>query len=318
MSPDDMIERLFGRRWKKNKKAFTLIEVLISVSIIGVLGGVTIQAISPRKNILSAFDSKRIQHARQAENAMFQYLIDNAMLPNESQMLEGKANAKPICQRGIVDSSCVNLDPLLVPSYFAYLPTDELEPCALYTGYKTYKESGRPRVFSNYLGKLPNDVIPSEICGNPTPPVLTPLDVRDDGVWGYSSVGIWNLGSTPEGYLSDYRVRQWSDESSDGYAAMVLAGATVDQQYEFFVSWVPLADAATNVSYEIYFGSPSTLQATVVKNQRIAPNDGQYGGAVWESLGTYTVTTFGTTVRVLNTSGNDGKVIADGFMFVPR
>lgn len=303
---------------KKKKRAFTLIEILVAIGIIGVLAGVTIQAIAPRKSILAATDSKRTQLARQLERAMYQYLVDFGELPNEGQIREGEANAKPVCVRGVSDSTCVNVDPILVPEYIAYLPEDDLETCALYTGYKVYASSGRPQAYSNYLGKLPGEDIPSEACGSPTPEDIIPLDVRDDGDWGFTTQGAWSIGNTPEGYGNDHRIRDWSAQSSDGYAAIVLAGATPGNEYELFVSWPAFASNATNVTYEIYFGSPSALQATVIKDQSAAPNDGQYAGELWESLGTYTVSTFGMAVRALNTSANDGDVIADGFAVVPR
>lgn len=151
---------------RKKKRAFTLIEILVSIGIISVLAGVTIQALAPRKNILAATDSARIQHARQIERALYQYLIQNLVYPNDASILEGEGNAVRICAQGIASGTdgCLSLDSL-IPEQIAAMPRDAVEPCTSLSGFKVYKASGRPAVIPTHLGKLPGDSVETNCAG---------------------------------------------------------------------------------------------------------------------------------------------------------
>ena len=289
-------------------RGFTLIEILIVVGIVGILASIIIIAVNPRQNLRVARDSRRTHEAREIEQGMFQYLIEEEELPTNDALPEGdESDALPICIRGVDDGTCLNFDPLLVPDYLGYIPRDDQEPCALYTGYKAYQENDRPHVFANFMGIMPGDTPTPEPCGPPPPPTLVPLDVRD-GKSGCGKQDDWYIGGTPEGYNSDYWIKTASGIPSE-YAKCRVHGVSSGNSYEFFVTWVAFSTNAADATYKIYTGNESTLLGTVVKDTSIAPDDAQYGGSMWESLGTYTVSDNSATIRLDN--AGSGTLVFD-------
>lgn len=281
----NMLERLFGSRQKK-KHAFTLIEILVSVGIISILAGVTIQALAPRKTFLGATDTGRIHTARHIENSMYQFLIQEWTLPNESQIPEGEANAKQICAQGVVNSTCANIDPLIAPEFIAYVPREDMEPCALYAGFKTYKLAGRPRVIPRFLGKLPGDNFDAEPCGNPGPPEVVPVSVIDNTDSNYSEGGDW-ADNNGVGYKKNYK-KGADENSAHAEWDFFSVGEPLNGTYRVYATWVASSGAATMVTYEIY--DNNTLLGSVVRDHSVAPNDAQYNGSLFSDLGEYTFT----------------------------
>ncbi|MFA6510028.1 MAG: LamG domain-containing protein, partial [Candidatus Peribacteraceae bacterium] len=111
------------------------------------------EAIGPRKMLLSAKDASRKQTVRELQNALTQYQIEEGTLPNAQSIIMADDGAKPICKQGVTtDVTCVNLD-ALIPEYIAALPQDTSETNANYTGYKVYREplGGRPQVTSPHF-----------------------------------------------------------------------------------------------------------------------------------------------------------------------
>ncbi len=218
----------------------------------------------------------------------------------------------------MTDASCLNVDPLLVPIYLGYIPRDELEPCVPYTGLKVYQESQRPFVFPSHLGKMPGDTLDSEPCGTPEPPTIVPVDVKDPSLH-FSACSVWTTwtgSNTPEGYFYNYLVKPSTNQTPSDCATCVLSGMTPGNSYEFFVTWVPFPANVPLATYNIHFGSPSVLQATVQKPHQVSPNDAQYGGVLWESLGTYTVTSSTASVKLQDIG--TGDLIFDAVAVVAR
>ncbi len=143
------------------RTGFTLIEMLLVVGIIGSLASVVIEAIGPKKMLLSAMDASRRQTVRELQTALVQYQIDEGTLPNIDDIIMADDGAKPICKEGVtLDATCVNIDGL-IPEYLAALPQDNSETNANYTGYKIYREpvGGRPQIVSAHLGGLNDGLI---------------------------------------------------------------------------------------------------------------------------------------------------------------
>lgn len=120
------------------RKAFTLIELLISIGIIAVLAAIVIVAISPTKQIGDARNAQRRSDVNTILNAVYQYMLDHDGNPPEDVTTEDKE----ICKLTAV--SCKNGISLraLSGSYIAGLPTD---PTASISGtgtnYYMYRNS---------------------------------------------------------------------------------------------------------------------------------------------------------------------------------
>ena len=127
-------------------QAFTLIELMIAIGIIGILSFVVIVAINPAKQLCDAENVKRKLTVREFAGAMMQYMISTGDFPAKN-IPTGEANAKQICRQGIIgDDTCINFDSL-VPDYLVALPIDQKETDSRYTGYTAYFDGGqRPTV----------------------------------------------------------------------------------------------------------------------------------------------------------------------------
>ncbi|MDB4977823.1 MAG: hypothetical protein JWM56_9 [Candidatus Peribacteria bacterium] len=138
------------------QKGFTLLELLVSVGIIGALASITVVAIGPRKILLAAHDRERSHQALELSKARTQKQIDASDWVDTPPLPDGHANAVPICEPGMTrDSSCINLD-YLIPDYLAAFKKDNVEPCG-YLGYEIFKESGKIMILPKYLGKMAGD-----------------------------------------------------------------------------------------------------------------------------------------------------------------
>ncbi|MSR87375.1 type II secretion system protein [Candidatus Peribacteria bacterium] len=130
------------------RDAFTLIEILIVMAIVGILGSVTIMAVNPKKQFCEAQNAKRKSYVYEIKNGLFQYLIhEGEMLKEYETPDEGASEPKPVCAPGVNDSSCVDLSGL-VPEYMAAVPKGISEPNPLWSEYRIIK-TGFGQVISN-------------------------------------------------------------------------------------------------------------------------------------------------------------------------
>jgi hypothetical protein len=60
----------------------------------------------------------------------------------------------------------------------------------------------------------------------------------------------------------------------------------------------------------------SVVEATVFRNQQLAPSEGAYDGKNWQSLGVYSIGTSVIAVQLSNLA--NGVVVADGIIAVPE
>jgi trimeric autotransporter adhesin len=138
------------------------------------------------------------------------------------------------------------------------------------------------------------------------PPTLSPVAVKANSLGGYYQYGTWTL--EPGGYLGTESVAnpQTSSNASARWMLTVPAGT-----YDFWASWVDAPSNATNTGYSIYDGFKKL--GSVSENQQLAPDAGQYGGAFWADLGTFTVTNGKITVA-MSASGANGDIVANGIL----
>lgn len=107
----------------KNKKAFTLLEILLVVAAIAILAGIVILAINPTKQLGDTRNSQRRIDVSTILNAVYQYAIDNnGNLP--SSILS--TTTFGICKSGVATSAtCVDLSVLTTnEKYLVSLPVD--------------------------------------------------------------------------------------------------------------------------------------------------------------------------------------------------
>jgi prepilin-type N-terminal cleavage/methylation domain-containing protein len=145
---------------KKYKKGFTLLEILLVVAAIAILAGIVIVALNPAKQLGDTRDAERTADVTTILNAVWQHAIDNdGTVTSEIdsdvlgvQIIGGTdaACAAFTCSGETVDSTCADLDPILVSDYLVGIPVDENAGGSdSATGYYINKEtSGRITVGS--------------------------------------------------------------------------------------------------------------------------------------------------------------------------
>lgn len=121
----------------KNKKGFTLIEVLVVIALLAILATIVLVAINPAQNSKDARNVKRKADVLQILNAVNQYYVKNGSYPaNMPAVVDGAVEVKftavatpgDICDGGAED---------LVPTYIAELPYDTGGSFSTCTSYDT-------------------------------------------------------------------------------------------------------------------------------------------------------------------------------------
>jgi prepilin-type N-terminal cleavage/methylation domain-containing protein len=141
----------------KRRSGFTLLELLISIAVIGILAAIVIIAINPQQQLANAEDVKRVAHLNAILKAVNQFQIAEGRLPQvggvEAILVESNPASKEICR---YDSSNVfyafcglsgyRYVGEIVPKYIAALPIDpDHDPADTWgTDYHIWKDdSGR-------------------------------------------------------------------------------------------------------------------------------------------------------------------------------
>ena len=134
----------------KNKKAFTLLEILLVVAAIAILAGIVILTINPTKQLGDTRNSQRRLDVSTILYAVYQYAIDNngtlpASIPSTTTF--------GICKSGVATTAtCVDLSVLTTnEKYLVSLPVD---PSGVVntndTNYRIIKTTnGRVTVWAN-------------------------------------------------------------------------------------------------------------------------------------------------------------------------
>jgi len=109
----------------RNKKGFTLIEVLLVIVIIAILAGIVIIAINPGRQISAANNTQRSSDVKAILDAVHQFAIENrGTLPT------GITAVATDIGDGVGE---IDICGDLVPTYISALPVDPTDAAATYT-----------------------------------------------------------------------------------------------------------------------------------------------------------------------------------------
>ncbi len=129
-----------------------------------------------------------------------------------------------------------------------------------------------------------------------------PIQIIDDGDTGFGTIGDWSPYAF-SGFEGDLHYSFAGDGSDTASWSFTVSPG----QYRVAATWTVHKNRATNAPYEVFNGATSL--GTVPVNQEVAPDDFTDQGAMWETLGAFTVT--GDTLVVELSDIADGLVIAD-------
>jgi prepilin-type N-terminal cleavage/methylation domain-containing protein len=104
-------------------KGFTLIEILLAITLLAILFSLLVLAINPRNIISEVNDNKRETDALTIYQALEQYAIKNNTYPDSIKNMPNNSSAH-ICKT--TATSCaspkINLSSILVPTYMSKIP----------------------------------------------------------------------------------------------------------------------------------------------------------------------------------------------------
>ena len=126
------------RHSSANAKGFTLIEILLSITLMGMMATTVIVALNPAKQLSNARNAQRKSDIVNILAALNQYVIEHA------GTYPGSITNTPtyICRTGKSISDCTGLIDLRVltdlDAYMSALPVDPLASTTVSTGYTVY------------------------------------------------------------------------------------------------------------------------------------------------------------------------------------
>ena len=134
----------------KMKQAFTLLELMVTIGIIGVISGVVIIAVNPQKQLADADEQRQLAGADAIKDAFQQFQVDQ--LPQwqetmktvqdeitDATLFNFLNNDDPtayVCPQGMPAEGCVDLD-FLTPDYLVEIPENVIvDPALQYSGFE--------------------------------------------------------------------------------------------------------------------------------------------------------------------------------------
>lgn len=128
------------------QQAFTIIELMLSIGIIGTIAGIVIAAINPSAQLSSAQRAKRQSEMREFKNSIVQYTIETGGYFNTNLTIppgDNRFDGLPICAYNAADTTyCVDLDNLIDDGYIVSFPENQDEPIEDWSGYRVYQDAG--------------------------------------------------------------------------------------------------------------------------------------------------------------------------------
>ena len=245
----------------QNKKAFTLLEILLVVGIIAILAGIVIIAINPGKQLATVRNTQRKNDLKQIYNAMTQFYIDKGQYPDPTNLSD--IYLKEICNTGSVSNTAtsttgvacgplVNLS-ALVPTYIVAIPVDPsgasstmaFIPTAYAksngTGYRIMKTTSNQIVDQAPLAELGNQILLGTIPWTPISGLVAHYKLNDtDGTNVVDSSGNGHDGSGS--YTPDSNGKIGRAIDIDGSQDITMNGIDIDSydgglSYGGWIKW---------------------------------------------------------------------------------
>ena len=161
----------------------------------------------------------------------------------------------------------------------------------------------------------------SEGNGQSSPEILDDSNGSHGGITNaYTESGSgWLSPSPTSGFNQGERVNDGSHPTAT--ATWAFGNLDPTAYYDVYVTWSPIAGAATNAQYSVTDGGTSIQPIGVGStpayfNQNLSPSDYQAAGTIWRSLGVFQVTSGMLAVEL--TAGSSGMALADAAMIVPH
>ncbi len=127
------------------KKGFTLLELLLVITVIAMLAGIILIALNPAQRINDAQNARYLAKANDLEKAIQAYTVaNNGSLPTNLANLN-TYGLYDICKTG-QSSGCINLDQLTSTGYISEIPVDDNTDTAALSGFKFEYNPGKKNV----------------------------------------------------------------------------------------------------------------------------------------------------------------------------
>lgn len=120
-------------------RGFTLVELLLVITIIIILASLVLVAINPARNIAQANNAKRQSDVNSILNAIHQYTIDNSgILPSTVSAVKTEiCRTNAVSCSGLIDLSSVTFE----ERYILKMPIDPTSASTNGTGYFVVKDA---------------------------------------------------------------------------------------------------------------------------------------------------------------------------------
>jgi hypothetical protein len=132
-----------------------------------------------------------------------------------------------------------------------------------------------------------------------------------NGQAGYSETGSWNTESNSGDYGGTDR---WAFTTGSNTATWQVSGLAAGQ-YTVELNWAAYSTDATNAPFSVYDGS--TLLQTFSVDETVSPAGNSYGGAPFQLIGTFNISSGTLRVVLSNTGANNTYIVANAVRVAP-